>query len=44
MVTILIRVPSTNVEKVFSIFAIFLTTGVFGYALGTINNIISDNN
>lgn len=42
MVTILIYVPETNVELIFSIAAIFLTTGVFGYTLNLIGTIIND--
>lgn len=37
-----IYVPNTNVELIFSIVAIFLTTGVFGYTLNLIGVIITD--
>lgn len=35
-------IPLTNVETVFSVVAIFLMTGVFGYALNTIGMIVQD--
>jgi hypothetical protein len=44
MVTILLYIPETLEETVFSIFAIFLTTGFFGYALSLIGQTIQDNN
>jgi len=44
MVTILLYLPDTLVETLFTIISIFIMTGVFGYALNTIGNIITDMN
>ncbi len=37
MVTILIYIPPSKMETGFSILAIFISAGVFGYTLNTIN-------
>ena len=42
MVTILLYIPPSTPETIFSIIAIFISTGVFGYALNTINSTLLD--
>ena len=42
MVTILLYIPPSTTEKIFAIIAIFLSTGVFGYALNTINETLQE--
>lgn len=44
MVTILLFIPDTFPETIFSIFALFITCGMFGYALNTIGMIMTDIN
>lgn len=44
MVTILLYIPETNFETIFAIVSIFLMTGIFGYMLNTIGNIVTDLN
>lgn len=44
MVTILLYIPETDTEQIFSILAMFICAGCFGYALSTIGNIITDLN
>lgn len=42
MVTILLYFPTTETELIFSIVAIFICGGYFGYALNTIGNILNN--
>ena len=42
MVTILLYIPPTMYEVIFSICAIFISAGVFGYTLNTINSTLED--
>ncbi len=42
MVTILIYIPPSKMETGFSILAIFISAGVFGYTLNTINTTLDD--
>lgn len=42
MVTILIYIPPTQIETIFSILAIMISAGVFGYTLNTINTTLDD--
>ena len=42
MVTILLYIPPSSIETIFSICAIFISTGIFGYALNTINGTLED--
>ena len=44
MVTILLYLPPTNIETLFSVLAILVMTGIYGYALSTIGSILNDMN
>lgn len=44
MVTILLYIPETDIEIIFSILAMFVCAGCFGYGLNTIGNILNDIN
>ncbi|KRX00263.1 Cyclic nucleotide-binding protein [Pseudocohnilembus persalinus] len=44
MVTILLYLPETQTDTLFAITALFILTGVFGFALNTIGNIINNLN
>jgi len=44
MVTILLYIPGTDIEKIFAIFAIVFMAGMFGYALSTISAILTEMN
>ena len=41
MVTMVVYPAETNVEKVFCIFSILILTGVFGYSLNKIGEIVT---